>query len=123
MPPRRLQKSSRFFVASFAGPYSLWFMQLRSLFALASSTAFACAAFAGPVNDLTKEERAAGWRLLFDGKTSQGWHSFKKQTFPTKEWLIEEGWLHCLGKEGGGDLVSEQEFENFELRWEWKQAP
>jgi hypothetical protein len=117
-----LQKSSRFFVASFAGPYSLWVMQLRWFFTLASSTAFACAAFAGPENEVTKAEQAAGWRLLFDGKSNQGWHSFKKQTFPVKGWLIEEGWLHCLGKEGG-DLVSEQAFENFELRWEWKQAP
>jgi hypothetical protein len=72
-------------------------------------------------NHLTPEEKTAGWTLLFDGQTSAGWHSFKKKTFPQKGWEVSEGWLHCLGK-GGGDLISDGEFENFELSWEWKQA-
>jgi hypothetical protein len=64
----------------------------------------------------------AGWVALFDGKTSQGWRNFKKPGFPGRGWQIEEGWLHCLGKDGG-DLITEQQFENFELEWEWKQGP
>ena len=73
-------------------------------------------------NQLTGEEKAAGWKLLFDGKTTEGWRTFKKQTFPAKGWVVEEGWLHCLGK-GGGDIISDAEFGDFELQWEWKQAP
>ena len=73
-------------------------------------------------NQLTEEEKAGGWKLLFDGTTTHGWHSFKKETFPAKGWLVEDGWLHGLGK-GGGNILSDAEFDQFELQWEWKQAP
>jgi len=73
-------------------------------------------------NQLNSHEKAAGWKLLFDGQTTNGWRSFKKQSFPAKGWLVEDGWLHCLGK-GGGDIITDAEFDNFELEWEWKQAP
>ncbi len=82
---------------------------------------------AAPVNQLAPKEKAAGWKLLFDGKSTQGWRSFKKETFPEKGWVVEEGWLHCLGKgggnKGGGDIVTDAEFTDFELKWEWKLAP
>jgi len=67
----------------------------------------------------SKEEK--GWKPLWDGKTMQGWHSFKKQTFPSQGWVVEEGWLHCTGK-GGGDLLTDAEFDDFEVSWEWRQA-
>ena len=73
-------------------------------------------------NQITEEEKAGGWKLLFDGKTTQGWHSFKKHTFPEKGWDVRENWLHGAGK-GGGDILSDGEFDQFELQWEWKQAP
>ena len=74
------------------------------------------------VNQLTVEEKAAGWKLLFDGKSTQGWRSFKKQSFPAHGWVVEDGWLHCLGKDGG-DIITDTEFDDFELQWEWKIAP
>jgi hypothetical protein len=77
---------------------------------------------AAPANALTKREKAAGWTLLFDGKTNFGWHSFGKKTFPAQGWVVDEGWLHCLGKDGG-DLISDGEFNDFDLQWDWKQAP
>jgi hypothetical protein len=81
----------------------------------------------GPANQLTEPEKAAGWKLLFDGKTTNGWHTFKQQSFPDKGWVVEDGWLHCLGKgggnKGGGDIITDAEFGDFELQWEWKQAP
>ena len=81
------------------------------------------AAVAAPaVNQLADDEKAAGWKLLFDGKTTEGWRTFKKQTFPAKGWVVEDGWLHCLGK-GGGDVISDAEFGDFELQWEWRLAP
>jgi len=73
----------------------------------------------GADNDLTPAEQAAGWRLLFDGKTTQGWHTFHRTSFPEKGWEVEDGWLHCLGR-GGGDIVSDGEYRDFELEWEWK---
>jgi hypothetical protein len=72
-------------------------------------------------NELTESEKAAGWRFLFDGKSTQGWRSFKKQSFPAKGWVVEDGWLHCLGK-GGGDIITGAQFNDFELQWDWKQA-
>ena len=72
----------------------------------------------------TKEIVAAEskWVSLFDGKTLNGWHGFNK-TGEIKNWTIEDSAMVCLGAaEGdtGGDIVSEKEYENFELRWEWK---
>jgi hypothetical protein len=65
-------------------------------------------------------------RALFDGRTPAGWRGYKQQTFPTNGWVIEDGWLHCLGKSaknGGGDIVTVKEYQDFDLQWEWKQAP
>jgi hypothetical protein len=82
---------------------------------------------AAPANQLNAKEKVAGWKLLFDGKTTAGWHTFKKRTFPDKGWVVEDGWLHCLGKgggnKGGGDIITDAEFNDFELQWEWKQPP
>jgi hypothetical protein len=86
---------------------------------LLASTALLSAA---PANQLSEEEKSAGWKLLFDGTTTQGWRTFKQQTFPEKGWQVEDGWLHCLGK-GGGDVITDAEFDDFELQWEWKLAP
>jgi 3-keto-disaccharide hydrolase len=82
---------------------------------------------AAPANRLTKKEKAAGWKLLFDGHTTHGWRTFKKQSFPSAGWVVEDGWLHCLGKgggsKGGGDIITDAEFNDFELQWDWKLAP
>lgn len=71
-------------------------------------------------NTLTAEEKAAGWRLLFDGKSTAGWVGLGGKPFPDKGWVVENGALKHLQKGGGGDIVTEEEFENFELTWEWK---
>jgi hypothetical protein len=77
---------------------------------------------ADTANQLSAEEKANGWKLLFDGQTTQGWHSFNRDTFPAKGWVIEDGWLHCLGKEGG-DILSDRQYDQFALQWEWKLEP
>jgi len=75
----------------------------------------------------TDNGKAGGkWKMLFDGKTTQGWRTFKKKTFPEEGWVVEDGWLHCLGqgaRKGGGDIITDAEFGDFELEWDWKQAP
>ena len=77
---------------------------------------------AEPVNQLSTTEKTAGWKLLFDGQTPQGWHSFKRNSFPTNGWVVEDGWLHCLGK-NGGDVLSDGSYDQFDLQWEWKIEP
>ena len=62
-------------------------------------------------------------KALFDGKSLAGWHSFKKTTAPAQGWVVDaDGSLHHLPKGGGGDLISDGAFDNFDLRWEWKVA-
>lgn len=76
-----------------------------------------------PPNTLTKEEKAAGWKLLFDGKTTQGWRGFHSQEMPSQAWLVEDGILKKVKakqKYGDGDVITNDQFENFELSLEWK---
>lgn len=71
----------------------------------------------------SEAEAAKGtWISLFDEKSLAGWHGFNK-TGEVKNWTIEEGALVCLGAskdDTGGDIVTDKEFENFELEWDWK---
>ena len=60
-----------------------------------------CADAVGDFNTLTAQEKADGWKLLWDGKTSTGWKSVKADTFPEKGWTIKDGVLTVLGKAGG----------------------
>lgn len=64
----------------------------------------------------------AAWISLFDGKTLDGWHGYNK-TGEIKNWTIEDSAMVCLGVaqgDTGGDIVTDREFEDFELTWEWK---
>jgi len=65
-----------------------------------------------------------GERALFDGKTTKGWRSFKKSTFPDHGWIVQDGWLKKLAKgnnpNGGGDIITVDTFDNFDLQFEWK---
>jgi len=79
------------------------------------------------VNTLSEEEKADGWKLLFDGATSTGWRGFKKEGFP-KAWEVVEGSIHIqgsgrgeLGNAEGGDIIyAEKLFGDFHLKVEWK---
>lgn len=69
------------------------------------------------------ESMQTEWVSLFDGKTQNGWHGFNKPAGAMKNWTIEDSALTCLGAAAdahGGDIVSDKEYENFELAWEWK---
>ena len=71
-------------------------------------------------NTLTRKEKAQGWRLLWDGKTTAGWRSERGGPFPSSGWVIKDGLLTTTdlgGKEGGaaGDIVTTRKFANFEL--------
>lgn len=89
---------------------------------LAPLLALCVVALAEP-NTLTDAEKAAGWRLLFDGKTTNGWTALGKTTFPNKGWIVEGGTLKHVAKGGGGDIVTSERFDDFELAWDWRIAP
>jgi hypothetical protein len=76
------------------------------------------------LNKLSDEEKAAGWQLLFDGKSTHGWRKYKGKTVPDA-WKVIDGALvlrHEPGK-SEGDIVTVDEFGDFELSLEWKIAP
>ena len=66
-------------------------------------------------NTLTDEEKKAGWKLLFDGGSKEGWRGYKKPEAPEK-WLAEDG---ALKGKGGGDLMTEGKYDYYELSLEW----
>ena len=71
-------------------------------------------------NSLTDAEKAAGWRLLFDGKTTAGWRNYGKPTL-SDGWKVQDGALTRTG--AGGDIITTDEFKNFELSIDWKIEP
>lgn len=71
-------------------------------------------------NELTADEKKGGWQLLFDGKTTKGWHSFKKTTFPAKGWTAEGGMLKLASHAEVGDILSDGTFSEFDLTWDWR---
>ena len=67
-------------------------------------------------------QKDEGWITLFDGKTTNGWHTYGKKT-AGNEWKVEGGALHLdasTPNKEGGDLVTNDEYKNFDLKLEWK---
>lgn len=73
-----------------------------------------------PMNTLSEAERAAGWELLFDGETLNGWRSYHGPDLPDG-WAAVDGTLARTGS--GGDIITDREFGDFELRVEWRLEP
>ena len=71
-------------------------------------------------NVLTDAERAEGWTLLFDGQSKTGWHSYLNKT-NLDSWKVQDGMLVLDPKGGGGgSIVTDQDFENYHLKLDWK---
>src|SRR6476661_71885 len=93
---------------------------LFALFIVAVATTCITAADSAP-NTLTDAEKAAGWKLLFDGKTTNGWRNYKKPDI-APGWKVENGAL-VRGSEKGGDIITADEFAAFELSLEYNISP
>lgn len=96
--------------------------------AAAQGPAAAPSAEATSHNTLTPEEVAAGWQLLFDGKTTNGWRGYNQDAFPETGWGVENGNLVVMASDGseeglGGDIVTEAQFTDFELVFEFLVTP
>ena len=71
-------------------------------------------------NELTPEEKADGWKMLWDGETTDGWRGARSDDFPAKGWTIENGILSVQKSDGGestngGDIVTKRPYKNFIL--------
>jgi len=73
-----------------------------------------------PASALSEADRAAGWRLLFDGRTTAGWRGYRSQTVPAG-WTAVDGVLTMNDKPG--DIITTDQFGDFELAWDWKLSP
>lgn len=80
------------------------------------------ALFAADPNTLNAEEKRAGFRLLFDGKTFTNWKDPAKKDVPNSAWTIEDGTLKTVtkGNKFSEDLISDKNYGNFELRFDWR---
>jgi hypothetical protein len=101
--------------------------KLQSIISILAASTYiicmvACSGHAGQHNILTDQEKKDGWILLFDGSTLNGWHVFNKGNIPSA-WSADSGNLVCNPHAKNvkhGDLASDNEYENFELSFDWK---
>lgn len=75
------------------------------------------------INTLTDAEKAEGWQLLFNGSDLSNWKIYNGGE--VSGWKIEDGILHNsgVGSDHGGDIITKEQFQNFELYLEWKVSP
>lgn len=74
-----------------------------------------------PLNELARSEKKNGWKLLFDGKTTGGWHGYNMKVFPAC-WIIEDK-AFTMTSQGGGedqDIITDRKYRNFALSVEYK---
>lgn len=104
-----------------------------ALLAAVPAAAFAQTKPVSP-NALTDAERAAGWRMLFDGKTLAGWRGLGYDSIPTAHWKVVDGAIMKVASgnvpkmpdgqpANGGDLMTTDAWRDFELVFEWKVVP
>ena len=93
-------------------------MKLRTPLLALALVAFVLSSFAADPNTLTAKEKSAGWKLLFDGKTLDGWRGYKAEAIGAA-WKVQDGAI-VLTAAKAGDLVTAQEYADFELSFDWK---
>lgn len=75
------------------------------------------------LNILPKDDILENWKSLFDGKTTNGWRSVNKSSFPDIGWVIEDSTLTVLASKKGGDIVTVNQYSDFELSLEFRLTP
>ncbi len=75
------------------------------------------------INELTESEKSEGWELLFDGKSLDNWKAYNAEG--TGSWLVENGLLAATGtgSDSNGYIITKKQYDNFDLKFEWKIAP
>lgn len=101
-------------------PYAGATLLCATLVCVALAVFAATESKSAPLNTLTDAERAAGWRLLFDGKSLDGWRAYNgKGAPPGQQWKVVDGAL-TLTQGGGGNIVTADPFDSFELVLDYK---
>ncbi|MGH8082808.1 MAG: 3-keto-disaccharide hydrolase, partial [Lysobacter sp.] len=97
---------------------SLRFLSRTALCALLVYSVCAIAAAPAPNDGVSRAERREGFVPLFDGRSLDGWHGYRKAGQPVEGWKVVDGAIVRTG--AGGDLVSDRSYGDFELRIDWK---
>jgi hypothetical protein len=97
--------------------YNFYAIAIAFAYCLSHINSNAASAAEPPLNTLTAEEQQAGWKLLFDGKTTKGWRDYKGKTIGDG-WKVIDGALTRVKK--NGDIVTVDQYDNFELSLEYK---
>ena len=92
----------------------------RFLPSIAGLFVLLASALANDANTLSDAEKAAGWKLLFDGQTLTGWQPIGKPGETIKGWVVQDGAIFHAKAAGGGDIITTEQYGDFELTWEWK---
>ncbi len=79
-----------------------------------------CSSIKGQLNTLTPKEKKQGWVLLFDGKTTNGWHTYNTTTVSANWKVADEALMLDTKEKGGGDIVTNDSYENYEFIVDWK---
>ena len=77
---------------------------------------------AGLLGACASDREPAPWKPLFDGQTTAGWRGYGRPDFPQHGWTVEDGCLHLAANGDGGDIITVDQFTDFELQWEWRIA-
>jgi hypothetical protein len=102
----------------------------RHIFSLVVATGLAAASVVASdaPNTLTAAEKTAGWKLLFDGTTTNGWRGYNKPDMAGLRWVVKDGAI-CLPSADGSDtlghrdIISTGKYGDFELTWQWQVQP
>ncbi len=100
-----------------------------TLVLMATMAASVAPSTGGSVNKLTPVEKKAGWRLLFDGKTTKGWRGYNSKEFPRGWQIIDGAFVRVTGgvggkgAGGGDDIITVDQYDDFELSLEWRTVP
>ncbi len=87
--------------------------------AIACLAILAAASARAADNVLTAAQESEGWKLLFDGKSLNGWHNYKSETVQPG-WKVVEGTLVCADPHDAGDLCTNGRYDWFELTFDYK---
>jgi hypothetical protein len=90
--------------------------------AVAGASAYGQVKQQGHANSLTAAEKAAGWKLLFDGQTTNGWRGYKSQSVPAG-WHVTSDGLLSKDTAGVHDIITTDKYANFDLQLDWKISP
>lgn len=117
-----------------AAAHALAVLTLGSMLLVGCASTQSVSSDTTPPNTLTEEERQGGWTLLFDGESFNGWRGVGRDAIPEAHWVVENGTIRKVASgeiptapDGqpleGGDIMTLETFDRFELSLEWRVAP